>query len=70
MLAPTVGPGVPVAHLTHCGQVAERVGSARHSVVGLPRSTQHRVATAPSYVQGGMMALGGEPVTSYRLGFS
>ena len=52
MLAPTVGPGIPVAHLTHCGQVAECVGSARRAVVGVPRSAQHRVAPGSGSMAG------------------
>ena len=44
MLAPTVGPGVAVAPLTHRGQVAEMVSATSRAVVGVPRSAQHRVA--------------------------
>ena len=45
MLAPPVGPGVAVAHLTHGGQVRERVRPSCRPVVGVPFPAQHRVAS-------------------------
>ena len=50
MLAPTVGPGVPVTPLAHGCEVAQGVRPAGGTMMSMPRSPQHRVTTAPSYV--------------------